>query len=115
MLLVYKIDYYERPNGKQPVVEWLDSLSLENRTEIDAKIDTLREQGLVLLSTKMMRRIKNKDQDFYELRGGQCRIALYFNRGSNLFVLLHGFLKKRAVETREIDRGRDLLHEYLST
>ena len=112
--MAYKIAYYERHNGAQPVAEWLDSLSIDHQAVIMDKIRTLEENGLVLLGTTMMERIKGDDKDFYELRGGQCRVALYHDRSANAFVLLHGFLKKKGNERREIGRARGLLHEYLS-
>jgi len=62
----------------------------------------------------MMKRIQNRDKDFYELIGGRCRIALYHEVISITFILLHGFIKKRQRETREIDIARSRLHEYQS-
>ena len=77
------------------------------------KILALGENGIELLGTKMLRCIKGIEGAFCELRGGQCRIALYFNRGRSEFVLLHGFLKKKQNEKAEIKRARGLLQEYL--
>jgi hypothetical protein len=112
--MLYKITYYARPDSTQPVGEWLDSLSIEHQAVVMAKIQALEENGLVLLGTKMLGPIKGDDKDFYELRGGQCRVALHFNRSQNAFVLLHGFLKKKQNERGEIKKARSLLHEYLS-
>lgn len=109
----YKITYYARRDGAVPVAEWLDSISKEHKAVMMDKILALGENGLELLGTKMLRPIKGDERDFYELRGGQCRIALYFNRGRSEFVLLHGFLKKKQNEKAEIKRARGLLQEYL--
>lgn len=111
--MTYKIAYYLRPNGIQPVADWLDSLAIDHQAVIMDKIRALEENGPVLLGTTMMERIKGIDKDFYELRGGQCRIALYYDRSANAFVLFHGFLKKRGNERREIEKARTLLREYL--
>ena len=111
--MLYKITYYARPNGTQPAADWLDSLSTQDQAVVMAKIQTLEENGLLLLGTKMLSGIKGGDRDFYELRGGQCRVALHFDRSQNCFVLLHGFLKKKQNERSEIEKGRALLHEYL--
>ncbi len=78
------------------------------------KVVRLEEHGLTLLGTNMMKRIENKDKDFYELIGGRCRIALYHEVIRNSFILLHGFIKKRQRETREISIARSRLHEYQS-
>ncbi|MBA7558550.1 hypothetical protein ES708_00154 [subsurface metagenome] len=109
---MYHIDYYTEPSGRKPVTEWLDNLDRNTRAVIMDKIRRLEEHGLTLLRTNMMKRIQNRDEDFYELIGGRCRIALYCEVMSNSFILLHGFIKKRQRETREIDIARSRLHEY---
>ena len=111
---MYYIDYYTEPSGNKPVAEWLDSLDRNARAVIMDKIGRLEEYGLILLRTNMMKRIQNRDKDFYELIGGRCRIALYYEEISNRFILLHGFVKKRQRETREIDIARSRLHDYKS-
>jgi len=110
--LMWHIDYYTEPNGRKPVAEWLDSLDRNARAVIMDKIGRLEEHGLTLLRTNMMKRIQNRDKDFYELIGGRCRIALYCEVISNSFILLPGFIKKRQRETREINIARSRLHEY---
>ena len=115
MLIMPVVEYYTRSNGRQPVAEWRDGLDKGSRANIDVKRDYLGRYGLELLGTEMLKSIFGDDQDFYELRGRQCRIAVYYDRGRNTFVLLHGFRKRRQQETREIEQARRLLHEYLST
>ena len=111
---MWNIDYYTDPSGHKPVAEWLDSLDRNDRAIIMDKIGQLEEHGLTLLRTNMMKRIQNKDKDFYELIGGRYRIAFYNEVMSNSFILLHGFIKKRQRETREINIARSRLHEYQS-
>lgn len=111
---MYRIDYYAEPSGREPVPEWLDTLDRNARAVMMDKLVRLEEHGLTLLRTKMMKRIENKDKDFYELIGGRHRIALYHEVISNCFILLHGFIKKRQRETREINVARSRLHEYQS-
>ena len=109
---MYHVDYYTEPSGSKPVAEWLDRLDRNAKAVIMDKIGRLEEYGLTLLRTNMMKRIQNRDEDFYELIGGHCRIALYYEVISNSFILLHGFIKKRQRETREINIARSRLHEY---
>lgn len=109
-----EVAYHSRPDGTQPVAEWLDSLPMEHQAVVMDKIRALEENGTVLLGTNMMKRIKGDDSDFYELRGGQCRVALHYDRSKNVFVLLHGFLKKKQNERGEINKARRLLREYLA-
>jgi len=112
---MWDIEYYTRPSGDQPVREWIGQLSVAYRKVIRAKIVSLADHGTELLATKMLERILGADRDFYELRGGRCRSAVYFDGEAQKFVLLHGFIKTRDNERREIARARDLLHEYLQT
>ena len=112
---MHRLKYFIRLNGDEPVREWLCELEKHNRAQyhrIATKIDKLEIEGFKLLATQMMTRLKGKD-DLYELRGGQCRVIVYYDERSSEFVLLHGFLKKRRTETREIEEGSRLLQEYL--
>jgi mRNA-degrading endonuclease RelE of RelBE toxin-antitoxin system len=108
------IEYYTRRDARQPAVEWLDSLDKRHTAVINAKIQKLSEYGLELLSTEMLKTISGDDKDFYELRGGRCRIATYYDRPRNTFVLLHGWLKKKPSQKKDIEQSRRLLYEYLS-
>ncbi len=112
---MWDIEYCTRPNGDQPVRDWLNRLPVEHRRVIAAKIVSLAQYGTKLLATKMLERILGVDRGFYELRGGRHRIAVYFDGEAQKFVLLHGFTKDQDNERREIARARDLLHEYLQT
>jgi phage-related protein len=109
---MYVIDYYTRPNGQSPAFAWIDSLNIRQQAVILAKVDKLKEEGLKLLQTDMMKRIMGRS-NLYELRGGQCRMILYHEVTSDKFVLLHGFLKRRQRETGEILTACNLLDEYI--
>lgn len=113
---VYEVDYYTKPNGDQPIVNWLDKLDKRSRAGIMAKMQCLEEHGLQLLGTKMLKPIKG-ESNLYELVGGlrgQCRVIVYYDKGDKNFVLFNGFLKKRRRETGQINEARDLLNEYRS-
>lgn len=110
---MYKLEYYTRPNGAQPVAEWLDKLDRQKYAVIAAKMVKLQQAGLELLKTEMLKSIKGIS-GLYELRGGQCRVLVYYDKGNDEFVMLHGFLKKKARESHEIDEGVRLLREYLA-
>ena len=112
--MIWTVDYYTTRGDRQPVAEWRDGLDRRFRVVIDAKIQKLGEYGLELLSTEMLKIISGDDSDFYELRGGQCRIATYYDRPRATFVLLHGWLKKKRRQKQDIKQARRLLHEYLS-
>ena len=109
---MYVVDYYTKPNGQTPAVAWIDSLNIREQARILAKVTKLKEEGLKLLQTNMMKPVVGRS-NLYELRGGQCRIILYHEVTSDRFLLLHGFLKKRQRETREILTACNLLDEYI--
>ena len=111
---MFKLEYYIRPNGTQPVVDWLDRLDRQKYEVITAKMVKLKMVGLDLLKTEMLRSIKSVP-GLYELKGGQCRVLVYYERGNGVFIVLQGFLKKKARETHEIDIGVRLLREYLTS
>ena len=92
---MWRIDYYEERNGNQPVADWLDSLDKKTSGYIQDKIVRLQQNGLMLLNTNMMKPLKGCGTDFYELKYGNYRIALYYEIISNTFILLHGFKKER--------------------
>lgn len=111
---MYKIEYYTRGNGRQPVVDWRDKLGKKDRTVIDDKIRKLRTHGLKLIGTDMLKAIAGDERDLYELRGGQCRIGMYYDIERSIFVLLHGWLKKKQVQSRDIEQTRRLFNELRS-
>lgn len=110
---MYQVDYYTRPNGDQPIVDWIDKLEKRSRAVIMAKIQHLEEHGLQLLGTNMLKSVIGEGH-LYELVGGQCRVIVYYDKQDNKFVLLNGFLKKRRREAGQINEARDLLSEYRS-
>lgn len=106
------VEYYRRPNGDQPVADWLDGLAPDYSKVILAKLDSLALHGFRLIGNKSLQRITGSN--LYELTGGKCRVLLCYDGQRDEFVLLHGFLKKGQVAPREIGRAQLLLDEYLS-
>lgn len=111
---MYEVEYYTKRGGRRPVGDWLDGLDQRLQALMDTKIKRLAQYGLELLKTSMVKSISGRDRDLYELRGGQCRIAFYYDRQRGDFVLLHGWLKKRQKHEQDIEHARWLVREYLS-
>ena len=111
-MTVYQIAYHTESRGRQPVAEWLDGLDKKTRDYLQDKISLLKQHGLLLLKTNMMRVIKGYGGGFYELKYDKYRIALYHEQTSNTFILLHGFKKERMRETQEIKTAHSRLREY---
>jgi hypothetical protein len=112
---MWEVEYFTTRNDREPAAEWIDALAVQIRAQIYAKIDKLREHGLELLNTEMLKVIVGSEEDLYELRSGQGRIALFYDRRRDVFVLLNGWLKKKQRQPRDIETARRNSHEYLST
>jgi mRNA-degrading endonuclease RelE of RelBE toxin-antitoxin system len=110
---MWRIYYYLESNGNQPVAGWLDTLDKKISVYLQDKIVRLQQNGLILLNTSMMKTLKG-ERDFYEIKYGNYRIALYLDTEINTFVLLHGFKKERKRESKEIDIACSRLREYKS-
>lgn len=115
LVVQYKVIYYTKPSGRQPVAKWRDKQSKRVRADIDGKRGKLAERGLSLLKTEMLDKLSGAS-GFYELRNVSLgwRIALYFDRDINTFVLLHGFRKQKQVQQQDIKQARRLLYDYLA-
>lgn len=94
--------FYETPNGKKPVREWLLSLSKEDRKTIGEDIKTV-EFGFPI-GMPVCRRLESK---LYEVRSDLLdkRIArVIFTVMSGYMILLNGFVKKtQKTPKKEID------------
>jgi len=111
---VHEYEYYTTKHGEQPLRDWVAALPKQDRAVIRQKIQKVGEEGLRLLGTNMLTTIEGYDGDFYELRGGQIRIGVYFDRFTNRFILLHGWRKKKQRQPRDIDEAFSRLEDYLS-
>ncbi len=111
----WKIENYVTRDGTEPVQEWLNELSDKKlKAKMYTGISKLGTHGVdILIKTDLLKRISGDDYDLYELRGGQGRITVYFDRELIGFVLLNAFLKKRQKENRRIEEARRFLHDYL--
>lgn len=112
---MYNYIYYTRHNGRQPAVKFRDRQPKNVKADIDAKVNKLREKGVdVLINTNMVDWLGTKG--LYELRnrGLGWRIAFYFDRDIDTFVLLCGFKKQRDLQPSDVEQARRYLTEYLS-
>jgi len=114
--------YYTRPNGHQPAKEWIDEQDNSIKPSIDARRDRLRKEGLLLLENKMLVPIRERPggrivPNFYELRytgRKKWRLAIYYDRRKNIFVLISGWRKLQPIQQQDVNRALRLLDEYLS-
>jgi phage-related protein len=113
------VEYYRDSKGKEPVAEFIDTLSNEARAKVFRTIKLLKDYG-VLLKEPYTRQIKGKIRELRVTdRAGKIRV-LYFAFKGRRIILLHGFIKKTEktpfgeIETAEkrmndfIDRQKEL-------
>ena len=115
LVVQYRVIYYTRPNGHQPAADWINDK--DNSTlwaSIDARIRKLDEEGLSL-NPEILLPIKGKDSHLYELRhwGKKWRIATYYDKKREIFILLCGWRKTQRKQPHDVAKARRLLHEYL--
>jgi len=110
---VWKIDFYTDEDGSFPVRVWLDSVPLEVRAKVLARIELLKIGGPTL-DYPYTSQIEGKLREA-RLRIGKTRYRiLYFFDENRTAVLLHGFTKATAAveeADKKIGRTRMARHE----
>jgi phage-related protein len=115
---MYEVEFYRDKNDKSEIVEYLDSLKESgeanknervNRDKILAYIIALKEYGTRIGQPV----VKHIDGSLWELRPLANRIFFFYWK-NNKFVLLHHFAKKtQKTPTREIDRARAKMKDFI--
>lgn len=115
---MFKIEFYEKANGKSDVWDFLEKLRIKSSTNKDARvqynqivfyIDLLAKNGTALPANIT----KHLEEDIWELRPGNNRVFYFYYRDQN-FVLLHHF-RKKSMKTpkREINRAKAERDDYI--
>lgn len=106
--------FYDLPDGKEPVREFLDSMDRKMRAKMLREIGLLAQNGPELREPDS----KNIGDGIFELRakvGSDISRVLYFFFVGQRAVLTNGFIKKTSKTPRE-EKARALRYrkEYLS-
>ncbi len=112
----WTIEYYLTPEGRWPVKEFIDSLSVEGQAKYIFITRLLQEYGIHVKEPYVKQITGHKK--LYELRikdkSGISRI-LYVAHTGKKFVLLHGFIKKTdKTPAKEIGIAEQRMKDYLS-
>lgn len=115
----YKIEFYEKANGKSEIWDFLEKLRIKATMSKDARIQykqillyiqLLEDNGTILPENVA----KHIEENIWELRPGNNRI-FYFYYADNTFVLLHSFRKKtQKTPRREIEKAKAERNDYIS-
>ena len=107
---IVRVVFYRTANGREPVKEWLLSLSKDDRSLVGTDLKTV-EYGWPL-GMPLVRGFSGKgNSDLWEVRsdlsGGRiARVIFTMFQGD--MVLLHGFIKKtQKTPDQELKKARD--------
>jgi putative addiction module killer protein len=107
--MMYEIDIYLTESGKEPFVDWKDSLDITISTRIEARIARIRSSG-------NLGDYKALKEGVYELRldfGPGYRVYFGLDDGKKkIIILLVGGAKK--TQQKDIDKAKLYWQDHLS-
>ena len=109
---IYKVIFYQTPQGSEPVREWLQSLDKNERLHLGQAIQLLQMNGPAL----PMPHACPLGKGLFELREriGKVRYRIFYGfDDGRLVVLLHGVTKSQRVIENDIVLARKRLKDYL--
>ncbi|MDA8273034.1 MAG: type II toxin-antitoxin system RelE/ParE family toxin [Deltaproteobacteria bacterium] len=110
----WKVEFYRKENGEEPVKEFLLSLPEKHRAKAVREIDLLEEFG-TNLKEPHVKHIKGH-KNLWELRikfAGDISRIFYFMPINDTFLLLSGFVKKTEKTPQgEIDKALHYMEDY---
>lgn len=105
---------YQRPNGHDEFVEWLNQLPDKDQAKVLLVISETEEKGLLV--ARKMQWVKKIDSNLFELRSKvstNIQRALYFHAEGNSYIITHGFTKKsNKTPNKEIKRAKLIRGEW---
>ena len=104
---MYEIDIYKTANGKEPYVEWFDSLERIVRARIKARLTRIQE-------TNNLGTLESVGDGIFELKfdfGPGYRVYFGFKTDTFLILLVGGNKKG---QQRDIDRAKEYWRDHLS-
>ncbi|MDD6966253.1 MAG: type II toxin-antitoxin system RelE/ParE family toxin [Firmicutes bacterium] len=109
---MFEIEFYQLPNGKKPVEEFLDSLDKKMRAKAIYGLSILEEYGNTLREPHS----KSMGDGLFELRikfAGDISRIFYFFVVDNKIILTNGFIKKTLKTPKaELDLARKYKADY---
>lgn len=117
--LFYQMDFYEDPEGTQPVRKWLRELPSQDRRTIGAALRyILQEQGVGVCGTAFGKQLGGGIFEF-RLREGDMLVRVFCHAFGDRRILLLGAYDKRMdpsgrQQSKEISESRKRLTEWRS-
>lgn len=117
---MWDVELYEKPNGRNPILEFLAELNPKERAKVIREIDLLAEFGPGLIFPHSRKIEGEPNNRLWELRPqlGTNAFRILYTRGKaegkETFMLLHAFRKKtNKTPEKELARARNRLTAYL--
>ena len=112
----WNVEFYQKENGKIPVLEYLLTLNSKMRANAFMEIELLKKHGINLREPYTKPISGSKYKDLFELRvkfSSDISRIFYFTYQNNTFVLLHGFTKKaNKTPKTELERALKYKNDY---
>ncbi len=112
----WNAEYYQKENGKIPVVDYLLGLTPKLRAKAFSEIELLQKHGSDLREPYTKAIKGDKYKGLFELRikfSSDISRIFYFTYHNNTFVLLHGFTKKTdKTPPSELERAVKYKEDY---
>lgn len=108
---MFNIEFYTLESGKQPVAEFLDSLTAKMRAKAIGSLELLEEFGNQLKEPHS----KYLSDGIFELRikfASDISRIFYFFVVNNKIVLTNGFVKKTQKTPGELDKAKKYKADY---
>ena len=109
---MYSVDFYDLGEGKDPVLEFLESLDIKAQAKIDRNIQLLKARGPQL----GMPFTRHLQDGIFELRtqsGNDIFRILFYFRKTKMILLTNGFTKYTQKTPRnEIEKAKKYRADY---
>lgn len=110
----WKIEMYENARGDKPVEEFMDSLEPKTRLKVINAIGLLEAFGLAG-GYPHIKKLTGTDFWEYRIIGSDNIRIFYVTVTGKIFLILHGFKKKKQkTPVKEIRIAQERLQEYLT-
>jgi putative addiction module killer protein len=104
---MYDIDIYRTAAGKEPYIDWLESLDRPVRARVKARIARIRETGNLGIYEPVGEGVFELKCDF----GPGYRVYFGFKIDTFLLLLLGGYKKS---QQKDINKAKEYWNEHLS-
>ncbi|HBQ50816.1 hypothetical protein A3B42_03275 [Candidatus Daviesbacteria bacterium RIFCSPLOWO2_01_FULL_38_10] len=112
MHAAWKVELYETARSEKPVEKFIDSLEAKARLKVARAIELLQEFGLEG-GYPHVKKLTGSDLWEYRILGSDNIRIFYVATPGKIFLLLHGFKKKKQkTPTKEIRIAKERLQEY---